>query len=73
MKYLIDAGPGKHTVEFSLHFAFIGDNIWDQPLYDHSCVWSSLPSHPLAVGSFDIVVPEGTTIITCFFSHDINY
>lgn len=59
MKYLIDAGPGKHTVELSLHFTLIGDNIWDQPLYEHSATWISLPSHPLAVGSFDIEVPEG--------------
>ncbi len=63
---LLRAGPGTHKVEMSLHYN-IHDNFVDhQNRRDGPTNIETLTSHPLAEGSFEVVVPEGAKIPDTF-------
>ncbi len=63
---LLRAGAGTHKVEMSLHYNLFDTDPTHQNLKDGPTNIDTLTSHPLAEGSFEVVVPAGAKMPDSF-------
>lgn len=64
--HLLRAGAGTHKVELSLHYNLFDSNPVHQNCKDGPTNIDTLTSHPLAEGSFEVVVPAGAKMPDSF-------